>query len=323
METTAQLPAGPVKFGDKIRVGLACAVAVLLLWHVGWMVAEPVDPQMAVSLTVSGRSALAAGPALLLIVVVVAVIGTAVVGRRLPEGGMFAAAVGLSGLALRGGSMQDVLGYKGGLTAESRQKLMVLLWGDTLLWGVILAAAWIATTVAFRWLWARPAETEESADEARPKGPGTKKGLPPAKRRVGWPALAVTAVVGILIVWLTVSREPEAMIARGQVIASVGLGLLLGALAARYFTGIDDARWYVAAPLVVALIAYLMGYLGAGMVWTQGDGLKEKYAKLATTPAHDLVRILPVEYLAVGVAGALFGFWSGEKIEHVTEQESS
>jgi hypothetical protein len=30
---------------------------------------------------------------------------------------------------------------------------------------------------------------------------------------------------------------------------------------------------------------------------------------------------LPIEYIAVGLAGVIAGFWSGEKIESVTEQE--
>ena len=55
------------------------------------------------------------------------------------------------------------------------------------------------------------------------------------------------------------------------------------------------------------------------MGWTRdGNGA---YALLATTPPHALVRPLPVEFLAAGLAGAIMGYWSGGKVELVAEQE--
>ena len=93
-------------------------------------------------------------------------------------------------------------------------------------------------------------------------------------------------------------------------------------MAARYFTGIDDARWYVLSALAVALIGYLLGYINGDMDWAAKIGGKF-YAELGTTPPHALARPLPIEYMAVGVAAALIGFWSGEKIEHVAIQETS
>ena len=120
---------------------------------------------------------------------------------------------------------------------------------------------------------------------------------------------------------MTIARTPVATIARGQVIASVAGGLYLGVLAARYFTGINNTRWYVLAVPVVALVGYLLGFLQADLSWAKGA--LAPYARLATTPSHALARPLPIEYIAVGVAGAIAGLWSGEKIEHVTKQETS
>ena len=129
-------------------------------------------------------------------------------------------------------------------------------------------------------------------------------------------------MVAALVIWLTIGRTPVAQIARGQVIASVAAGLFLGAMGARYFTSVADARWYALAVPAVALTAYLLGYLNAGMAWTQGSGY-QPFAGLATTPPHDLARALPIEYLGVGVSAALAGFWSGEKIQHAVVEEST
>jgi len=97
-------------------------------------------------------------------------------------------------------------------------------------------------------------------------------------------------------------------------------GLFLGAMVARYFTGTVGAHWYILAVPIIALVGYMLGYFSADMSWAQSTGYKP-YVFLASTPPHNLVRPLPIEYLAVGVSAALAGYWSAEKIEHVAGQE--
>ena len=193
---------------------------------------------------------------------------------------------------------------------------------DTLLWAEIMAVARVVVAPVRHWLW--PASKQTGKADC-PK-PGTRKGTgKPSESdqpKPGWYALAVTGVMGAVIIWLTIGRTPVAAIARGQVIASVTAGLFLGAMAARYFTGVEDARWYALAALGVALTGYLLGYLNAGMGWAQGTG-DQPYADLAITPPHSLVRPLPLEYIAVGVSAALAGFWSGRRIEHAAGEEST
>jgi len=289
-------------------------------------VAQPVDPQQALTLTQAGRGILAVWPTLLVLTAVAAGIGTILAGPRLPEAGAFAAGVGLAGLALRGYSMQTVLAYAGSNELGGRRSLMASMAGETLLWAAILAVAWVVADGVRRWLW--PDQSAEGGDqESDPPGrgpaaaPQNRKPAAAAATGSGWPAFAVTTVAAALVIWLTIARTPVAEIARGQVYASVAGGLLLGALVARYFTDVPDARWYVLAVPAVALIGYLLGYLNAGMGWTQGSGY-QPFAELATTPPHVLVRPLPIEYAAVGLAGALAGFWSGQKIHHAAEGSS-
>ncbi len=319
MDMAMTVPVKPLGFLDKLRVLLAAGVAIVLLTYMGWMIARPTDPEMAVTLTRGGRSLFATWPALLVLTVVASAVGSAISGPRLPEAGMFAAAVGLAGLSLHGGSAETLLVYVGGPDVTGRRSLMFFMAVDALLWAALMAVAWSATLIVSRWLWGPPPVSVP---------------VPPAKKNVsvkadsvvemiggGTLALAITTVFSLFFIWMTIARTPVAIIARGQVIASVFFGLYLGAMLARYFTGLDQVRYYMIAPLIVALIGFVLGYLQVNMSWA--DGALADYAKLATTPPHALARPLPIEYVAVGLAGTITGFWSGEKVEHVAEQELS
>jgi len=320
MEQAITVRAKPVGFFEKLRVLGAAGVAVVLVGYVGWMVAEPTDPQMAVTFTESGRSVWAVWPSLLVLTVVAAAVGSAIAGPRLPEAGMFAAAVGLAGLALHGGSMQGLLDYVAGADAAGRRRLMFTMGIDSVLWAALLAVSWVVAAAVGRWLWGNHAGSGPGKPEPLKKSFKNSSSL--VDLLGGGPlALAVTSTVAMFVIWIAAARTPMANVARGQAIASVFFGLYLGALAGRYFTGIDHARHYMLAPLVVALVGFLLGYLQANMDWARG-GLAA-YAQLATTPLHALARPLPIEYIGVGLAGAIAGFWSGEKIEHTTGQERS
>lgn len=324
MDTTVNTPlvsSSPLKFLEKVRIVLAAGVAIVLMRTIGWMVVSPMDPDMAVSFTTGERALWSAWPAMLALTVVTGLVAMVIAGPRLPESGLFAVSVGLVALALRGGSMQMVLGYYADTEEAARKALMVKMEVDLALWAAILVASWVAVAVAWRWLWVD--QKVELAEDAAPPAIRGVKRIPAAegnaRSRAGWAGWAVTAVLGLFIIWVTVARTPVAMVARGQVIAAVVGGLFIAAMAARYFTGVDHVRGYLLAPLVVGLVGYLLGYLQADMSWTrEGSGA---YALLATTPPHALVRPLPLEYLAAGLVGSIAGYWYGGKVEQVAEQE--
>jgi len=336
MEAVLTPSAAPLGLIEKTRIVAAVGAAALLLYTAGWMVAEPTDPSLAVTFVRSGRAVpavLSLWLVLALLSVVAGIIGTVIAGRRLPEAGVFAAAIGLAALSLHGGSMEVMLANEGATTTAARQTFMEYMALDCLLWSVILAATWIAVTWAYRWVWANdmtPALANPAAGvEAPTASPKTRSapGREPASSasplvpRAGWTALIITGVVGLFVVWLTVARTPVANIHRGQTIAAVAGGLYLGALAARYFTGIAEVRWYVLAVPLVGLVAFLVGYLSSDMSWAQGTRY-QYYIYLATTPTHDLARPLPIEYVAVGTAAVLAGFWGGHKMEQVASLET-
>lgn len=304
----------------KVRFAAACLIAIALMYTVGWMVVSAaVDPDEAVVLTVGAESVwsavLSSLPALVLLTVVATAIGTVIVGKDLPEAGVFAAGIGLTALALRGGSMEVMLGYYadgGGRQGDTlmqhmidqREGLMFRMAIDSVLWGVVMLGSWLTMEAVRRWLW--PVSENQPAQQPASE----------SKNWTGWAAVGVSAVAAMFVTWLIVARDPTSGIVRGQVIAAVAIGTFAGAAAGRYFVGINNPRWYVLTPLVVALVGYLLGYLGAEL----DSSTYANYRDLATTPLHNLARPLPIEYMAVGVPGALAGFWFGRRAEHAAEQ---
>ncbi len=308
MESTATIAPPHVGLIDRTRVALACGVAILMMYGVGWNVAQPPDSLLGLTFTASGRSSyLHVWLIMLVLGAVTAAIATAVAGKRLPEAGLFAVGVGMATMALRGGSMQSILAYSASPDTGSRRELMWQMGQDCLLWAAVMAVAWAVSTLARRWLW---------PDSGSLVCPAHRKPVTP---QLGAGALASTLVVALIVIWLTIARTPVAEIARGQVVASVAAGLFLGAMAGRTVTGVDNASWYLPAVVLVGLTAYLVGYLEADMSWASASSYRP-YTGLATTPPHDLVRPLPVEYMAVGVAGVLGGFWCGDRAEQTAEE---
>lgn len=318
-------------FFEKVRLLAACGVSILLLRTVGWELARPADPQMAVTLSGAGAAILRIWPSLAVLAAICAVIGTVVIGKRLPQAGALVAGVAIAAMSIRGGTMQVLLGYEAGTQTDTRRALMSNLLIDCVLWTGIMAVAWITCIMVHGWLWpsASPVEELPATEPAKSGAQGTGKSSSLSKdsnpavksQLMGAFALAVTVGVALIVISNTVARTSVAMIEQNQVIASVAGGLFLGAMAGRYFTGVTEPLFYVLAPPIVAVIAFILGYLSSDMSWAQGPP-NQYYAQLATTPPHDLVRPLPVLYLTVGVAGALGGYWTADRMERLAQQES-
>ncbi|MCL2329834.1 MAG: hypothetical protein FWC56_00860, partial [Phycisphaerae bacterium] len=245
----------------------------------------------------------------------------------LPQAGLFAAGIGLAVLSLHGGSMFNWMASEGAVTPAARAAFMKIVALDCALWAALMFVVWIATSLAYRWIWSNVSTASavvslsaSSAESRRqpsiPTGGARPNGAKRDKVPAGWAALAVTTVIGVFVIWLTAGRNPVAPAQRGQTIAAVAAGLYFGAMIGRYFTGVQEARWYLLAVPAIGFLAALVSYFSADMSWAQGS-LWQPYIHLATTPVHDLARPLPVEYIAVGTVAALIGFWSGDKAEQV------
>ncbi len=302
-----------VRFVDKLRIVAGCVVAIGLMRYLGWMVAGPKDPEMGLTLAVGTGIDIGSWVAILVLSLVSSVLGTAISGRRLREAGLLVGCVGLAAMAQRAGTMQDVLGYHAGIEESSRQALMIRLLLDTALWGAILVANWLAVMFVYGWLWL-PGGGEAAIKNEAPSPAANGEGAKP-----GWMATGATTIAALFMLNATLSRTDVTPILRGQTIGVLILGMMLLVMLVRYFVGVHESRWYLGAPLFVAVVAYVMGYVNADMTWTQGEVLHFRH--LATTPPHTLARVLPVEYVSMATIGVILGFWSGEKIEEVAESE--
>lgn len=307
MDSTATALPENLGLVDRARIALACGVAILMMYGVGWSVAQPLDSLLGLTFVHNGRAFLPIWLMMMVLAAVTAAISTVVAGKRLPEAGLFATGIGMTIMALRGGSMQMILAYCASPEETSRRALMYSLGRDCVLWAAVMAVAWAASGIVHRWLW--PDDETDSTEKLRKS----------ASPQMGAAAMASTVIVALIVIWLTISRTPVAQGARGQVIASVAAGLFLGAMAGRTVTGVDNVRWYLGGVALVGLTAYLVGYLEADMGWAK-SGAYRSFAELAMTPPHDLVRPLPIEYIAVGVPAVLAGFWSGDKVEQTVEE---
>jgi hypothetical protein len=97
-----------------------------------------------------------------------------------------------------------------------------------------------------------------------------------------------------------------------QVLASVGISSALASAMAVQLVKVRESFWLWIAPLAVALFGYLFSAFHADG-WQIG---------LLHGPLAALARPLPLDYLSMGSAGAIFGYWmsAGEQSE---EEQSS
>lgn len=295
----------PVHFGDKVRLVVVCALAMALFASVGWTVTRPADPEAAVSLLLEAR----AWPAVLLSAValaaVAAAVATVVVGPVMPEAGSFAAAMGLAMMSTRGGTMTQMLMYHG-VSASDRRMLAPMLIAETLLWFAAIVAAWLVTCIVRGWLNGQAADNEKP-QASRGRWDRVREAF--VHLRDGLLGMVVCAVLACLFISATICRNPESEIERGQVFFSLGAGFLVAAAVGKQIWFKGAACWYGLSVLIVAVVGY-----GWASLSPTASGVSDYYSKLATTPPNDLFRALPIEYVGVGVAGAILGHWIGQRM---------
>ena len=295
----AEETAHPLKFEDKARLVVACAVATGLFTSVGWMVIRPSDPQAAVTVLIDGRTGVAVWLPTLGLTAVVAALAAAIAGPALRDAGTFAAAIGMAMVALRGGSMTQLLMYHG-VTESNRRALAIRLMLDAMLWFAAIMAAWLVDAIVRRWLDERVVRTAEApASQSRCRGRVRDAFV---HVRDGVFGMLTCAVVAAGVASLVIARSPESWIEPGQVYFALCLGFFCGAGVGNYLWRKGACCWYMLSTLLVALFAYGHGYLSPRLQ-------EPYYGELATAPPNDLFRGLPIEYVAVGTVGVLLGCW--------------
>lgn len=287
---------------EKLRVLVACALSGWLFVTVGGMTVQPSDPSAALSLAAHHRvlSGVMSGALLSgVVALMAAVLGPA----RLPGFSCLAVAVGWASLNWKGGTLEYLLLYECGSGGEGRRALFGLLAAETVYWCVLAGAALLIEGVVRRWL-----------GRAGEMGPGGARVALGESGSVGGVRSRIltataTAAVGALVVWQFVSPSSVAEIHKGQVYFSILAGFYLGALVGLYFS-------YRVSPALFVFSVGLVGVLSYGWAALHPvlEPAKEAYRGLLSTPPFALSRPLPVEYVSLGIIGAILASWSARSV---------
>lgn len=274
---------------DKLAVWAGWAIAGAMFHTLGWMALAPSDPLGAVSLLARGGMGAmllqAAGLA-----AVTAAIAAVLSGRQLAYAGPFAAALGLAVVALRGETAEYLLLSTVG-SGESpakaiAAKLAPKLALESVGWLFVILIALAVSGIVTRWCFGRPHDTQH---ERTPK-PRAIDGL--------YFTLIATAASLFAFNILTTGLDRRA-IQHGQVCFVVAASVWLGCFLAHRMVAVRSVLWSI---LSVTLLA-VVGYLWAGVRSPNPD-------LPPSVPTSHFLRVLPIQFIAVGAAAAIAAYWS-------------
>jgi len=280
---------------DKLTLWASWAAAAGIFLTLGWMAMAPDDPYGAVSLLLRGGATgmwlQAAGLAM-----VTSAIATVLVGRSLPYAGPFAAALGLAAVSLRGGTAESLL--IAARTSEEGTNAMALRMSvEALAWTGALILAFVVGGAVSRWCFPRPATHEMKVNSES-------GGLPV-------PVFTVVALaIGMLAFNVLGAGMNSREIRHIQVCFVVAASVWLGCYFAHRVVPACGILWYFAAVVLMALGGY-------GWAALQSD----PPTLPVSVPPSNFLRVLPLQFVAVGVAAAIAAYWSN--LNHRIEQDEA
>jgi len=312
-DTTMSLPRSGLSLLDKTVAVASWALAGAIFLEIGWLAMAPDDPRGAVSL-LSRPSAVSMLLQAGALAAVCASIAAVMAGRRLPDAGVFAAAVGLTLVSLEGGTTTALLIARAQEAGAPHRALSLALAGESVGWfAVLFVAAWVSAAVtvwchaprgprgSVRWL--SPWEDTMPLLAVDLRLPGVHRsafsGLPLTPVNEGLRHALVTAGGTLAAVALLSTGLGHRTVEHGQACFIVAAGVLLAGRLAHRVAPVRSPGW----SLIGVGFAAAAGYLWAAV---QSAGV----APLASVPPSRFLRILPIQFLAVGTAVAMATFWS-------------
>ena len=265
----------PFRARDWLRLALVSAACAAIFRYLSGLLGWPVFPGFSGSLLVGPGSAAGIVAAVVAMLACVA-IASLLVGHLEFEAGFFTACIGLTALAIRGGTAGALL-----RSAGKPQVYQVELLETLMLLG-LAGLGWQLLSVLSKSS-RLPPEAADMHSIAKPT------------LAIQSVAAVIQAIVTGLIMFLLARSDSHK-----QVIASVALASLLGSIAAHqtfpvrpsvpfwmgpFLTGIAGYAWAIAAP----------GHWGIGK------------------PANPLAAATPLHYASVGAAGAILGYWASRQ----------
>jgi hypothetical protein len=222
------------------------------------------------------------GMAIILVAIllpIAALVGTVLAGAVRFEAGLFAAALGLMCISLRGGTMVSVLQEANGQSDVFRTLAVELL-----MLSIILVGVW-------GMLWAIGKRTVVNAEHH--------EGAASTAMSNGIGALVTQAIATSLLMLFFCQSE-----AKYQVLASVGISSVLATWIAYTSFPARPSIWFWTGPLLVGIIAYILAAMNSdpSLMIAHPDTIRGA-----------LERPLPLDYASAGPAGAILGYWTMRK----------
>jgi hypothetical protein len=262
-------------------VTLASVACFLLFWWAGKWIGIPAERGYEASLLQQHSAALVVFATYVLLACAV-IIGSLISGRAWFFGGLFAAAIGLMALSVRGGPMRYAL-FHAIARGTGKQVFLTLFFEQCLLFAAMGPLWWF--------FWSKYEIVRRAAGAQEPKTSEKSDGS------LGSIVLALAAqvcITGAVILLLAATDNKK------QVLVSTFFGGFVGAFAAEYFFAEPKAvSWYWIGPFAAGAIGYLVTYFT-----TQGIATGDPGGSLAA-----LARVYPLDYASAGIAGTMLGFW--------------
>ncbi|HRX83496.1 MAG TPA: hypothetical protein P5572_00590 [Phycisphaerae bacterium] len=303
---------------DKILLVAALAITVALFLTIGWMAIAPDDPQGAVSLVTHSGSVLMVLEAGLL-AAVTAALATVMIGNKLPDVGVLAAAVGFAFVSLQGGTAEYLLIAATGGDSGTERGLAAKLAVESVVWFALLVVAMLVAGAVTRWCSSalqrvaglgEPGSTGAGLEDlAITECPGLARLIVPANVKPQdsanrWNGVRTTAVMvfaGLVLYSILVSGTSPHMIRHGQTCFAVFAAFYLGGWVARRWFPTRTAFWGILAVPITLLLGY---------GWTVFAGRAAgRYTHLANIPGSDFLRALPLTFVSVGTIAAILAHW--------------
>ncbi len=301
-------------FFDRVAACLAWGVGALVFLTVGWYVLQPEDPLGAVGAFSRPNAMMTLLQAAALAGVTAALAGI-LAGNKLADVGTFAVAFGIALASLRGATSSHWLIQIAEQPETTERTLALRCALEALGWFAVICVALCVSTAVYWWF--HQAARESVQGEPRKSsassvfsglagfdvpwlsvacfGPGRHRCTEPSD---GIKFILVSTGVGLVAVSALSAGLTSRTILHGQVCFVVAAAVFIATYVAYRVVPVRSALWAI---LSVGLMA-VTGYIWAAI--RPSEPSLPPYV-----PACHFLRILPIQFIAVGVAAALVTAW--------------
>lgn len=293
---------------DHTNLGFVARGARLLSWSlaaavfltVGWTALAPDDPLGALSLFARPDwivSVVQIGG----VAIVVATVAQLLCGRSVIDAGMFAVALGLMLVSLRGATAEYFLIHPNDAGLVSQRTIALGFAGESIVWMMAVVLAGVLSALVVRWCCgpnnhARTTDQLSSVEDIPVLGAflraNDKRRATPSS--VGLKHFALSTGVGVIAYKVLSTGLAFRVIQHGQACFVVAASVGIAAYVANRLAPVRSPLWAVLSVGAMSVVGY---------VWASLQPIAHELP--ANIPASHFLRVLPVQFVAVGTGMAI------------------